>query len=347
MVSRSRAGSKPGAHPVRIGLWGASNSGKTTFLGALKLAAQQTRGRSVVWTVMSKNPAGQSVMSELASRLVNERQFPATTQANTPLSWSFLGETRNGTAKRVEFTLDLLDVSGKLFADGFETGEEFIPDEDDELSFDGMSAESSTGLGSSLPSVNELVDHLVTCDGIIFLFDPIREEQDRDSFSHFNAMLDKVVSTVHQSGRMIGTVLPHHLAICVTKFDDPRVLGRALQPNELAELGTRTGPIKIDRNIAFRYFEELCRERPNGTAQYVRDAIRGAFIEDRIRYYATSSVGFFHGPDGTFDPADYSNVVSAGGTARIRGRVEPMNVLEPLVAMVSRIRQSSRAGAVR
>ncbi len=323
---------------MRIGLWGAASSGKTTYLGALKFAAEQARGRAH-WKVTSKDPAALSLLSELANVLAVKREFPASTQANTPLSWSFLGEKQAGSAGRssqVEFALDLLDVPGELFQDQW-TGNDTSEDED-ELDFDGLPSEPNRSM--SHDAEEQLVEHLVTCDGIIYLFDPIREEAEGDSFRHFNEMLDKVVSRTFDNGRLIGNRLPHQLAVCVTKFDDPRVLGRAMTRRELEMLGAMPGQPRIKSDIAFRYFDMLCRERPDSSVQHIRDSIVSNFSPKRVSFHATSSIGFYIGANNRFDPADYANVISDHGRLRIRSRPQPMNVLEPLVALAGRIRRS-------
>ncbi|SBW29069.1 putative ATP-dependent RNA helicase [Candidatus Protofrankia californiensis] len=319
---------------MRIGLWGAASSGKTTYLGALKFAAEQARGPAS-WKVTSKDPAALSLLSQLAYVLASEREFPESTQANTRLSWSFLGQKQAGPMGRssqVEFALDLLDVPGKLFQDEWTGNDE---DEDD-LDFDGVLSEPSRGMSHAA----ELVEHLVACDGIIYLFDPIREEAEGDSFRHFNQMLDKVVSRTFDNGKLIGNRLSHQLAVCVTKFDDPRVLGRAMTRRELEKLRDTPGQPRITSDIAVRYFEMLCRERPDSSVQHIRDSIVSNFYPDRVRFHATSSIGFYIGANNRFDPADYANVVSDRGRLRIRSRPQPMNVLEPLVTLVGRIRKS-------
>ncbi|WP_131749312.1 hypothetical protein [Frankia sp. Cppng1_Ct_nod] len=342
-------------HDVRIGLWGAASSGKTTYLGALKFAAQQARSQWR-WKVVAKDPAALSVLGELANVLAIQREFPPATFGNTRLSWSFLGEKpleqsprvgswptrdRGGGGSRttartnqIEVALDLLDVPGGLFDDNFAGYDD--DDEEDELDFDGP----STGPSRGVVHAEELVEHLVACDGIIYLFDPIRDEAEGDAYRHFNRMLDEVVSRAFDRGKLIGNRLPHQLAVCVTKFDDPRVLGRAVERHELEKLGAKPGQPKISSDVAFRYFNMLCHDRPDSTARHVRDGIMSTFQADRVRFYATSSIGFYLGVDDRFDPADYANVISEGGRLRIRARLQPMNVLEPLVKMAAEIRKA-------
>ncbi|AEH11668.1 putative ATP-dependent RNA helicase [Candidatus Protofrankia datiscae] len=327
---------------MRIGLWGATSSGKTTYLGALKLAAEQARGRTR-WKVTSKDPVALSRLSELAHVLAVKRTFPEGTQhgTNTRLSWSFLGQKQTGPAgggSQVEFALDFLDVSGKLFEDQWTGGDE-NEDGEDELDFDEVRGELDHVTGNEAAK-EQLVEHLVACDGIIYLFDPVREEENGNSFQYFNQVLDEVVSRTFDNGRLVGNRLPHQLAVCVTKFDDPRVLGRATSRRELEALAETPGQPKIRAGVAFRYFNMLCHERPDNSAQNIRDSIVSNFHRDRVSFHATSSIGFYIGANNRFDPADYANIVSEHGQFRIRTRPQPMNVLEPLVRLVGRIRRT-------
>ncbi|MGH8907675.1 MAG: hypothetical protein ACRD0K_14425, partial [Egibacteraceae bacterium] len=79
---------------------------------------------------------------------------------------------------------------------------------------------------------------------------------------------------------------------------------------------------------------------PTDTRQYfehvadshVQEAIKSHFHPGKIEYFATSAVGFRHGPDGTVDSYDCANVaVDNEGRVRITGDVWPLNVLEPLI----------------
>ncbi|ONH62670.1 hypothetical protein CcI49_00805 [Frankia sp. CcI49] len=356
---------------MRVGLWGATSSGKTTLMAAMQLAAIQHKprepgGRHVRWSITSADAATGSALERLRSTLVEDHHFPAATLANTPLRLIFEGRVlrpgsnparpRRERTPPIDFTLDFLDVSGALYYRGGGSGGGEISTladgirgygvKDDGLRFDDDEAIAPTPARRprerGAAQHDELVDHLVRCDGIVLLFDPIRERDraDGDNYAYFDAMINRVLRKVHNAGRSRSRLLPHHLSVCITKFDDPRVLGAALEPGRLAALANESGPPRIDSDVAHRYFDQLC-DRSIG-ASHLRDAIGGFFDPSRVRYYATSSIGLFVGPEGQFNSADYSNIVMAGGVPRIRGRVAPMNVLEPVVGLVARINGERR-----
>jgi hypothetical protein len=76
----------------------------------------------------------------------------------------------------------------------------------------------------------------------------------------------------------------------------------------------------------------------SGTAaSLILPMLRQTFHEDRIRFFVTSSIGFYvNSPGGVFDPDDYQNHIP-GNTAKpgnpdlIRGGVYPINVIEPML----------------
>jgi hypothetical protein len=61
-------------------------------------------------------------------------------------------------------------------------------------------------------------------------------------------------------------------------------------------------------------------------------------LDDHVRYFATSSVGFWIGPDGRFNVDDFQNIEYVNDEQRLRGGVRPVNVLEPLIAIERKIR---------
>lgn len=128
-----------------------------------------------------------------------------------------------------------------------------------------------------------------SCSGIVYFFDPTRSADDGAADAIAEAAGDGPV--------------PHPLAVCVTKYDEPDVLAEARAAGVLAvddEGGTPTVPI----DFAERFFDHLC---DTGGRAAVREAIKRHFAPESVRYFTTSSIGFHHDP------------------------VRPVNVLEPLL----------------
>jgi hypothetical protein len=327
---------------IKIGIWGASSSGKTTLLGALSIAGQQLQSNTT-WTVIGRTEQASSFLADFRETL-ELRGFPPSTQGVTRLSWAIQGTraTPRGEQISQELVLDILDVDGALYGpNGGAAGSNSPQADDYELLFDGgpvVGGPPGSPAAPPMDNLEELVQHLVTCDGIILLFDPIREIQDHDSSRHMNRMLNTVLQRVYAANRVRGGRLPHHLAVCITKFDDPRVAKHALNQADMLKLSQMRIP-RVDNAIARRYFNDLCAAGDGGTASFVQGAIRGTFNPNRVEYYATSSIGFWVGPSGRFDPNDFANMrVVDGSNPTIRGNVVPMNVIEPFLHMATKIK---------
>ncbi|XVV01962.1 hypothetical protein ACQPW3_31940 [Actinosynnema sp. CA-248983] len=119
-----------------------------------------------------------------------------------------------------------------------------------------------------------------SCGGIVYFFDPTRSSDDGAA---------DAIAEVAGDG-----LVPHPLAVCVTKYDEPDVLaeGRAagLLAVDVDDMGRRTPMIPVD--FAERFFDHLC---DTAGAERVRQAIKRHFAPESVRYFTTSSIGFHQG----------------------------------------------------
>jgi hypothetical protein len=316
----------------KIGLWGASGSGKTSFLAALYVAANQNADN---WRIIGVDQESVDFLTRMTDALTRRRIFPDKTEGIQNLGWTVVGETERTVGgrfrKRTEkvplrFQLDLIDAAGGLFK-GVEEGASDL-DDDLELDFDENRAEEAAG-----SDADQLVAQLAECDGLVYLFDPLRERENGDEFQHFQWALQHISFRCEQDGRF-DSYLPHRLAVCVTKLDDPKVFHTAKQRGYLT--ADPKDPFLFPRVRADRaenLYLDLSKVSPTRSALMVHDAIRKYFRPERVRYFATSSVGFFVGNGATrFQAANFQNVVPDRSNGRsIRGGIHPINVLEPLL----------------
>ena len=328
-------GQQPIAAPgtVKIGLWGSPASGKTTYLAALPQALSNTDGSVGRWTVFPTSDAATELLISWSHQLITEQVFPEATALGdvTELAWRFVGDLtgsrymRRGRLRRRPpaqsgFDLDLIDVSGEAFG--------YNP------------------VGVSPGIVDTALNHLAWAEGLIFLFDPVTERDRRTAAEYVNRTLAMLSRKVMAEGRLIGPYLPHYIAVCITKFDHKDVFRQARQAG-LVNYGPDGIPRVLDAQAA-DLFDVICEGRfwadqrtdSHGGAMFVRNQLRRYFHPDRIRYYAVSSIGYKKPPGWDpqaarpgfqFDPGDFSNVIEQGGEQKIRGPVEPVNVLEPLI----------------
>jgi GTPase SAR1 family protein len=330
-----------GAPPIKIGLWGSPSSGKTTYLAALRHALTHTDGSVGRWNMFANNPASGEQMSKWSYRLIEEKMFPEATPYGdvTELSWRFIGNLtgtrymhhgmfRRRPAAESTFDLELIDVSGELFGDN-PSGE------------------------VSPETVETALDHLKRADGLIILFDPIAERKNPAAFRYMNHTLTRLSQMVKDEGRLIGQYLPYHVSVCITKFDDKDVFQPAREAG-LVNYGTDGMP-RVRGNHAEKMFDAMCEGRfwpdqrtdRHGGALFVNEQLHSYFDPGKVRYYATSSIGYKKPlgwdpqttarPGFQFDPTDFCNVNVKDDIPRILGPIEPINVLEPLIELQMQI----------
>jgi hypothetical protein len=149
-------------------------------------------------------------------------------------------------------------------------------------------------------------------------------------------MLQRLSTYYEEKGEPPGRFLPHHIAVCVTKFDAPEIF----YPARAAYWGTQSDdghrfPV-VKSGDAAEFFRWAC-EYFGGNAEKVRDLIDKYFDPGRTHYFVTSAIGFYLPPDRVFRPGDFSNVKDG----RIRGDIHPINALEPFIALDRAIRAAT------
>jgi hypothetical protein len=329
---------------AKIGLWGSTGSGKTTYLAALRHAVSHPDPSSGKWVIYPLDSRSERMMTDFSHRLVQTRQFPEPTElgAISSLRWEFLGDLtgsrfvpRRRLGRRVpteaRFVLDLIDVSGEAF--GHAPADRNVPPH----------------------VVDGALDHLAQSQGLIYLFDPIAERHERTATDYLDRTLTQLAGKIRreEAHRMVGPHLPHYISVCVTKFDHPRLFQQARRAG-LVNYGLDGMPRVLNEH-AEAFFNALCNgdfwderdEQSYASAAWVRRQLQTYFRPDRIRYYVSSSIGFrtppgwdpaaSKRPGWEFNPQDFANVHESNGVVRIRGPIHPINVLEPLVALHQRL----------
>jgi hypothetical protein len=307
---------------------GATGSGKSTFLGALQIAflnraayLKETGG----WRIWSRDPASRAELVKMHTALTSKGEFPMTTRGIDRFDWILEGKVprtekaglwRSRTYDQpVELTLKLTDPTGELT--GYEQ------------------------MGRQLRE--ELIDHMAASRGILYMFDPIREFNKGDAYDKTYSLIMDLMAAVPDEERFDGR-LPHYVAICVTKLDDPRVFRTAQSLSMLVrnDYDPHGFPIVHDTD-ARDLLHELCKVGRKGNAQMVPQLLEEYFHPDRITYFVTSSVGFMlNKRTRQFDDQDTENVYRlASDDSLVRGPVNPINVVEPILWLVDRLALSA------
>jgi hypothetical protein len=327
---------QPNQNLRRIGLWGATQSGKSTFLSALYIAVSRFPQPDVL--IYGVDSTSTDFLINNTSLLNYNHIFPPATQVEQQLAWNMRMRIPNRSRRRFmgkgdgtvpfDMRIDLQDAPGRVFA-----------------SVPGREAQQEAQQGRlSLPGEvskpdqsRDVASYLADCEGVLLLIDPLRERKTGDAHEYFHGTLLRMAERAMPSVPA-GERLAHYVAVCVTKFDDPDVYCFA-RDNGYRFHHTSDPHMfpRISDADSERFLHELCRGYRKSDIKLVTSSLGKYFYPDRIRYFVTSAVGFYADEDGQFQDEDYQNVVPQQGgpgeevTYTIRGAIHPINVVEPLL----------------
>ena len=323
---------EPDVTPVRVGIWGSTQSGRTTFLAVLGRSGWQSTRTSGDWHVVPADPATKHFIDERFEDLTVGKQFPGATLPHSPERLSFqLWNRRKGRGlmrwlrpqRLAEITVTLQDRSGRDF------------------------------VGDS--RLADAVTYLAGADALIYFFDPTYdkdvEARKWHSIDYFMALETGLGMSAATEGVLHQHYLPQHIAVCIPKLDDQHVF----------EIARRYGCVENEPGTARPWvpgkhakmlFEAVCREQRTYEVDYLFERIRRTFHPDRTSFHALSSVGFWVPENGQFDPKDVCNLIEvrqedpassndSPPARRVRGQINPVNILDPLIELVERIRKKA------
>ena len=322
-----KSGKDGGKRPIYrsepgIAMLGATGSGKSTFLGALQIALLKQHGD---WRIWCRDPASRRALVEMNTALTSEGRFPLTTMGIDIFDWILSGKMeraeRSGRfgnrslEENVELSLKLTDPTGELSR----------PDQ------------------AGLQPREQLVEHVAKSRGILYMFDPIREFNRGDAYDKTYSLLMDLVAAVAEGPDFDGR-LPHHVAVCVTKLDEPRVFKTAESLGMLVwDEHDPLGFPRVHDSDARTLMHSLCKVSRNGTGEVVPQLLEQYFHPERISYFVTSAVGFMiNKRTRMFDVQDTENVYRIeSGESLVRGPVNPVNVVEPILWLIRHTARSA------
>lgn len=289
---------------------GAQQTGKTTFIAALQIAL--LRNPELGWSLTGDNPGSTQALVNFMTDMTDNHVFPRPTVAIENYRWSLEAELPDAVRewhwwrfrrrdRYVRVPLELVDAPGET-------------------------ADGSRMFGRAISE--RFVENLANSAGIVLFYDPVSEFDRGDAFRHTYGVLAQLRSQVARRGK-----LPHYLAVCITKFDEIRVLESA-QKLRVVDYDPEQEFPRVPEEYATEFFNRLIRLSKSDNAGLLLPMLYQTFREDRIRFFVTSAIGFYLDPSvGVFDPDDYQNHIP--GTPpepdRIRGAIYPINVIEPVL----------------
>jgi hypothetical protein len=280
-------------------------SGKTTFLAALNMTPPFYPFVSL-WNVLGGDDQTRQILNDLASGLHN-RRFPHATAAihdyhcllmtEMPTMTRRLMRARKRTSEPVRLGLHITDAPG------------------------GLLEERSWGN----PAAEEFIDLVAQSHGLIYLFDPVTAAERGGAHANLFNLLTRVAGRMAAERSFAEGKLPHYVAVCISKYDDPRVFpaetNSPINPNHV--------PLPAD---ARHFFLEAGRHSSGSDAELIAGTIERFFRPERVQYFVTSAIGLYANPmSGQCDPGDFQNTVQDPGdrpATRIRGNIHPIGVAD-------------------
>jgi cellulose biosynthesis protein BcsQ len=311
-----------------ITILGPPASGKTTFVAAIPIALSR---QSTEWRLLAADPASEKALIRLATTLSRGASLPEITTQDERYRWTLTGRIKKEAPRR-------------LFGRGRATASS--------VTLDVELIDTVGDIGDSVYDIRAgvreaLIEDLAASRGILFLFDPVGEWERGDAFQYFFNRMTVLISRSASSPDFDGR-LPHYVAVCVSKFDDPRVYESARQ---LAMLSYRPNDPymfpRVEDSGARDFLMKLASVSRSDGANLISRVFDQYFRPERIKFFVTSSVGFHVDPEtNKFAETDPQNLLFAEEDIRIRSPIHPINVAEPVIWLASMIGRDLQADSL-
>ncbi|MDZ8091584.1 MAG: hypothetical protein RMZ42_06550 [Nostoc sp. DedQUE05] len=195
--------SSPG--DIRLGIWGTSGAGKTTYLTMLYYALI-TSGK---WLV-EVDPKARKFIEENLSYIEEEGLFPPRTKPTKELPiYSYTLTPRSSPNSGSKIVLYFIDAPGEFYQNIL-TAKATVKE-------NRISPSAKASEEEDKPM--DIVDYLISCDGIIFLLDPERSEKDGLKYSTLLRKLFLEFQERCRRAEIRDPRLEQYITFCVTKVD--------------------------------------------------------------------------------------------------------------------------------
>ncbi|OJJ20751.1 hypothetical protein BI308_20380 [Roseofilum reptotaenium AO1-A] len=173
--------------------------------------------------VVDADPESLNFILQHIDTIDEKGEFPDPTETadNIPIFTYTLKEQDASGPTGFEVVLNFLDAPGEFYEDIDSTSAETVKifkasstRNSGEIQDDDQNQDDQNQI-----DLNGIVDYLLSCDGIIFLLDPIRSKKDGKSYQSLLLKLFEEFKKRSQPENRIEGRLPQYMAFCLTKVD--------------------------------------------------------------------------------------------------------------------------------
>lgn len=253
-LAKNKQTAPTGPKDIRIGIWGPSRSGKTTYLAMLYSALED----SDEWRVQAGDDHADDFIDTHISE-IDAGKFPPATQPTANLNiftYILIPNFSQGTGSKI--VLNFIDAPGEFYEDIRGNGAQTVK------IHEAQNNQDTSG---------DIVDYLRSCDGIIFLIDPIRSKKQGESYK---TLLLRLFLEFQKRSRKNDndkvTTLEQYIAFCVTKVDKEEIWSQGKKSADLAK--------DVMGN------------------QFCTKKLKNFFSEGRYEFFSVASIGRYLDKDG-------------------------------------------------
>jgi hypothetical protein len=206
--ARIRQTSPTKPQDIRIGIWGTSGSGKTTYLAMLYYALLLSKD----WQVTADSEARRFVTESIDK--IKAGDFPPATQISGDLNIFTYTLARQNSSAIIgpKVVLNFIDAPGEFYEDIHRQTVQIAKPSNQSVS-------AETQVSQNQTNSMGIMDYLLSCDGIIFLLDPTRSNAEGHLYWRLLFDLFMEFQERSQQENMTNARLQQYMAFCVTKAD--------------------------------------------------------------------------------------------------------------------------------
>jgi hypothetical protein len=200
MVNSSTTNQASNEQPIRLGIWGLRNSGKTVYMTMLYHYLSQ--GGSP-WRIVTDDEDTEKFVNDNLSLIIDQGNFCEATIESLPQKIYSYKLINDQIGKIVELTF--FDLSGEIYKNPL--------------------TEKIEVKGDTLL----LIEHLNQCHGILFLISPLEEDSPKNEGGSYFTFLGNLFRSMQRfrDGQTERKLEPY-IVFCITKIDHPEVYKKAL-----------------------------------------------------------------------------------------------------------------------